>query len=346
MKKIIISTLAAATLLVASNTEYKYEVTPMIGKVTTNDHVDIKDHNTYGVTFGINRGDDCKFDQIELAILHTNGAEYDNSTLKTDITRLFVNGVKEYNVNNKFKLFALAGLGYEDIDNSLFSNNDDKFFNYGVGFKYALTGDSFLRADVRHLLKFDGDRNIVYTLGLSIPFGENSKNTKSTEVKTKKIEKTMKIKEDTNNNKDDIVAPIIEKPKAPAKIKTVVSNKVDTVTPTVLSKPETLGVVFATNSAIIKSSYESKFTKYVNYLNKVSTASVIVEGHTDSIGSQKSNQVLSEKRANSAKAKLVDMGVNSARIEAIGYGEKKPLVKNDTEENRQINRRVTARIVK
>ena len=340
MKKIMLLTLAAATLLVASNTEYKYEVTPIIGKVTTSDHVDIKDHNTYGVTFGINRDDDCKFDQIELAILHTNGAEYDNSTLKTDITRLFVNGVKEYNVNNKFKLFALAGLGYEDIDNSLFSNNDDKFFNYGVGFKYALTGDSFLRADVRHLLKFDGDRNVVYTLGLSIPFG---KNTKSTEVKTKE---PMKIKENTDTYKDNNIAPIVEEPKVPTKIETVMSNKVDTVTHTVLSKPETLGVVFATNSAVIKSSYESKFTKYVNYLNKVSTASVVIEGHTDSIGSQTSNQVLSEKRANSAKAKLVDMGVNSTRIEAIGYGETKPLVKNDTEENKQINRRVTARIVK
>ena len=67
---------------------------------------------------------------------------------------------------------------------------------------------------------------------------------------------------------------------------------------------------------------------------------VEIQGHTDSNGDDQHNQVLSEDRANSVRTWLVSHGVSGDRLDAKGYGEKKPLVPNVTEGNRQRNRRV------
>jgi outer membrane protein OmpA-like peptidoglycan-associated protein len=68
-------------------------------------------------------------------------------------------------------------------------------------------------------------------------------------------------------------------------------------------------------------------------------------GHTDSIGSNESNQLLSQERVNSVKNYLLDKGVKPDRITAVGYGETKPVVSNSTEEGRAKNRRVEVKIV-
>ena len=372
MKKIILSTLMAATLLLASNNEYKYEVTPLVGGVITQNNVDIKNHNTLGLSFGINQNESSILDQIELGVLYTSGAKYNNSGLKTDITRLFINGVKEYTMNDKLKLIALAGIGHENLSRNISGNNDGAFFNYGVGVKYLLNKTISLRADVRHILKFDGDRDVIYTLGLAIPFGKVASLAPIKEVQNEKTvvepvaKKIIKLDSDNDGVYDDIdqcqntnagvkvskygcEADLDDDNIVDSKDKclnTQYGAKVDMNGCTILMQPAPLGIVFDTNSAVIKSSDDVQFSKYVNYLKADSKAHVVVEGHTDSTGSMKYNQTLSEKRANAAKNKLVDMGVEDVRIKSIGYGETKPLVSNNTKANRQINRRVTAKIVK
>jgi outer membrane protein OmpA-like peptidoglycan-associated protein len=67
---------------------------------------------------------------------------------------------------------------------------------------------------------------------------------------------------------------------------------------------------------------------------------IIIEGHTDDVGDENYNQALSERRAKAVMEALAGMGVKRSRMKAVGYGETKPLVPNDTEENRQLNRRV------
>nr|WKN34156.1 OmpA family protein [Tunicatimonas sp. TK19036] len=68
--------------------------------------------------------------------------------------------------------------------------------------------------------------------------------------------------------------------------------------------------------------------------------SIRVAGHTDSSGTDSYNQQLSEKRANAVADYLIHKGVPSSRIRKVGYGEKRPLVKNTSAANRQLNRRV------
>ncbi len=67
---------------------------------------------------------------------------------------------------------------------------------------------------------------------------------------------------------------------------------------------------------------------------------VQVAGHTDSLGSDQYNQVLSERRAASVRAFLVSEGVPAANIQSIGYGESRPVAENSSEEGRAMNRRV------
>jgi outer membrane protein OmpA-like peptidoglycan-associated protein len=78
----------------------------------------------------------------------------------------------------------------------------------------------------------------------------------------------------------------------------------------------------------------------VSILKEDATVPVVVEGHTDAIGSQKYNQKLSEQRAESVKKYLVSHGIAASRIQTIGYGKTKPVASNDTEDGRAQNRRV------
>ena len=73
--------------------------------------------------------------------------------------------------------------------------------------------------------------------------------------------------------------------------------------------------------------------------------SIEVYGHTDSIGSEKYNQNLSERRARSAAKYLVDHGIEANRITSIGFGLKLPIDTNETEEGRFHNRRVEFEIL-
>lgn len=65
-----------------------------------------------------------------------------------------------------------------------------------------------------------------------------------------------------------------------------------------------------------------------------------IEGHTDAIGTEEYNQMLSEKRALSAKEYLVIHGIDPSKIKTIGYGKREPYASNFTEEGRAMNRRV------
>jgi outer membrane protein OmpA-like peptidoglycan-associated protein len=72
---------------------------------------------------------------------------------------------------------------------------------------------------------------------------------------------------------------------------------------------------------------------------------ISIEGHTDSDGSAKYNKKLSQRRADSVMSYLVEHGVDAERLVAVGFGKDKPIVENDTPENKEKNRRVEFLIV-
>jgi len=105
----------------------------------------------------------------------------------------------------------------------------------------------------------------------------------------------------------------------------------------------TLGdVLFATGKSDVKVGATSNLNKLVVFLNKYPDRSVQIEGHTDNVGSEDSNQGLSQRRAESVKAYLVQQGIAGNRLSAVGMGENQPLADNGTQSGRQQNRRVVA----
>ncbi|MEP7296101.1 MAG: OmpA family protein [Burkholderiales bacterium] len=80
--------------------------------------------------------------------------------------------------------------------------------------------------------------------------------------------------------------------------------------------------------------------KLADVLQQNPNRTVLIEGYTDSTGTAPHNQELSERRAGAVRSALQEMGVAGARVTARGYGQSNPVAANDTQQNRQLNRRV------
>ena len=72
---------------------------------------------------------------------------------------------------------------------------------------------------------------------------------------------------------------------------------------------------------------------------------IMIEGHTDAIGSEEVNNRLSKSRAESVKAYLINKGISAKRIKTEGYGESRPIASNNTEFGRKLNRRTEIIII-
>lgn len=84
----------------------------------------------------------------------------------------------------------------------------------------------------------------------------------------------------------------------------------------------------------------------VTYLSSNSSIRIRINGHTDTVGSEKSNQLLSEKRARAISQILIKKGISSSRIEWKGFGEDNPIADNNTKKGRLKNRRVEFEVIK
>lgn len=103
----------------------------------------------------------------------------------------------------------------------------------------------------------------------------------------------------------------------------------------------TLGdVLFDTGKADLKAAAAANLGKLSAFLAQHKERTVIIEGHTDNVGSDDYNQGLSQRRADSVRSLLVSQGVGSERLTALGKGESTPVASNDSASGRQQNRRV------
>lgn len=103
----------------------------------------------------------------------------------------------------------------------------------------------------------------------------------------------------------------------------------------------TLGdVLFDTAKATLKPGALTTVERLVKFLQDAPERTVIIEGHTDSVGSSEYNQDLSQRRADAVRTALLERGVSPDRIQALGKGEDYPVASNDNAGGRQQNRRV------
>ena len=103
-------------------------------------------------------------------------------------------------------------------------------------------------------------------------------------------------------------------------------------------------VTFEYDSAAVRPGLYPEIDRISNVLVKYTRTVILVEGHTDSSGSESYNMNLSQRRADSVKNLIVERGVSSARIETMAHGENMPIADNSTESGRTMNRRVEIKI--
>lgn len=99
-------------------------------------------------------------------------------------------------------------------------------------------------------------------------------------------------------------------------------------------------ITFDTNQSGIKPQFYETLNSVAIVLKEFNKTNVLVTGHTDSVGSDEHNMRLSQDRASSVSQYLGSQGVNYGRLNAIGYGESRPIASNDNEGGRSANRRV------
>ena len=99
-------------------------------------------------------------------------------------------------------------------------------------------------------------------------------------------------------------------------------------------------ITFASGGSTLSNSFFEVMDSVVLVIQEFEKTVIVSAGHTDSQGSDSSNQALSERRANAVAGYLLQKGVVEARIETIGFGEKQPVADNGTAEGRALNRRV------
>lgn len=102
------------------------------------------------------------------------------------------------------------------------------------------------------------------------------------------------------------------------------------------------GVEFDTAKATIRPESYPRLDSVVEYMMHKKSARIEIAGHTDNKGNAKNNKILSEKRAQACRDYLIGKGIDGSRIQAVGYGDERPIAPNTTEEGRQQNRRIEA----
>ncbi|NMZ69976.1 Outer membrane protein OmpA [Pseudomonas peli] len=106
-----------------------------------------------------------------------------------------------------------------------------------------------------------------------------------------------------------------------------------------------LDVKFDFDKAQVKPESYGDIKNLADFLTQYPQTTTVVEGHTDSVGSDAYNQTLSERRANAVRDVLVNQyGVGSDRVNAVGYGETRPVADNASADGRAVNRRVEAEV--
>lgn len=104
-----------------------------------------------------------------------------------------------------------------------------------------------------------------------------------------------------------------------------------------------VGLSFPSGQSVIETRYFGLLKKVQKAIEVYPDSAIVIEGHTDSVGSDAVNMKLSQDRANSVREYLIaNLGLPESRVSAVGFGKNKPIASNETEFGRAQNRRIDA----
>lgn len=333
----------------AENHANTVDITPYLGQY----NVDSGLHYASGLAWGIGVG--LNFTENIGGEFTFNAADskYQGYTAQILIYRLdliyHLTGMLPENVVPYFA----AGTGISSYNNNQlgFSKEYDFLLNAGLGLKYYLSRNLALRGDARYIIDIASSEinyNLLYCAGLTFEFGipgEEPQVAAPVEPTKEKeelcpqgpvgcVEKDWCKKDSDGDGVPDCIDKCPNTPKG---------TKVDA---NGCPPPAEQGIIIFRNihfdfgkSDIKPESYQV-LDQVVDYLKANPGIKMEVDGHTDNKGTPEYNIKLSDWRADSVRKYLMGKGVPSDRLEVKGFGLTKPIVPNDSEENRARNRRV------
>ncbi|MEE4357711.1 MAG: OmpA family protein [Desulfococcaceae bacterium] len=248
---------------------------------------------------------------------------------------------------NNFVPYLVAGVSYLffDEDNIAPAEIDDTVqASAGLGVKYFVTDNLALRAEGRYYHGFeDSDNEYAVTAGLVYQIGGERRSEPCADGdndgvcdETDRCPDTppgvavnsagcTEVEPDTGMQKAGGTGQALEESDTP---------------PPALPEMMSVTVWFDFDRTVIKSEYRSKLEELAAFMQEYPETRASIEGHTDSIGSERYNQKLSEKRAVSVKQYLTEhFGIAPERFILYGMGESQPAASNRTKEGRAQNRR-------
>lgn len=278
------------------------------------------------------------------------------SETRPDITQVRLGGFF-FMGQDALKPYLTAGLGYEEFDVPNEKQADDEVYmmNFGLGLQYDFSQNVFGRTELRVDNMFDASfEHGVFMLELGYRLGQVSAPVAKPVVqKIVKPEPVVAPKPVVKPEPKPV--PVVIKPKDSDNDGVIdeLDNCADTFAGASVNEKGcavfqgTLkGVNFESGSARLTSASRTILDNAAAELVKYPTLNVLVEAYTDSQGSARFNQSLSQKRAESVRSYLIGKGVDANNLKATGFGEAKPVASNDTAKGRAENRRVELSVIK
>ncbi|MFP6850721.1 MAG: OmpA family protein [Pseudomonas sp.] len=306
---VIGSLLAASSLSVLAQGQGAVEVEGFAKKENFDSARDFKNNgNLFGGSIGYYLTDDVEL-RLGYDEVHNARGE-DGRNIKGSNTALDA----LYHFNNAgdaLRPYVSAGVSDQSIGQSgRGGRNGSTFANIGGGAKYYFTDNFYARAGVEAQYNIDqGDTEWAPSVGIGMNFGGGSK-----------------------------PAPVV------AAVEPMPEPVAAAEEPLELVRVE-LDVKFDFDKSSVKEESYGDIKNLADFMKQYPQTTTVVEGHTDSKGSDAYNQKLSESRANAVRNVLVNQyGVDANRVNAAGYGETRPVADNATDAGRAVNRRVEAEV--
>lgn len=256
----------------------------------------------------------------------TSGVETDVATWNLSMLRYGGSYIGE---EVRMRPYFGFGMGQLDLEADNFDNVQTAV-NGAAGMRFMFTDRLGMRLEARMIHTLDNDdTNMLVTAGLNYYFGK---------VKADPVPVVAAAPMDSDG--DGVMDDADQCPG------TAAGTRVDSLgCPLPVAKVASIKmkVNFPFDSAVVGDQYFSDIAELAAFLQRFDDIDVDVEGHTDSQGPDDYNQSLSQRRAQAVVDVLVnEHGIAAGRLEAIGYGEARPVASNETDSGRAENRRVMA----
>ena len=254
--------------------------------------------------------------------------------------------------------FLNAGVGHGTFDAG-FADTKETQLNLGLGSRYHFNEQWSARLQAKIINSLDDERwDSLVTAGVSYAFGGKSKPVPVVVLLDGDGDAILDENDQCPNtpsgvyvdnkgcaldrDSDGIPDYLDQCPDSPS-----LDNLDEKGCAVVIEQPQSikLKVNFANNSAEVPESAKGEIKDVADLMTQFLSASVEIEGHSDSSGKASYNKALSQRRADAVRDILIhDYGIDASRVLAVGYGQEQPIASNDTKEGRLENRRVMAEI--